>query len=235
MAKVVSINRTVWDQLYVPSVVKGLSITLKHFFANTFGRKHIETIRYGEWERSDHDPSKPEDWRGKQIFRDLPTRFRGRHRLMKRDDGSVRCTACMMCATVCPANCIQIVAGERENPASRDIEKYPVSFEIDELVCVVCGLCVEACPCDAIRMDTHEHIKPVEARREALFDKDDLMSRGSQSIAIDGGTQEDWRERYSDLDDVTQIYRPDHLYADRIGYRERAPQKHASTPDRSKS
>ena len=32
----------------------------------------------------------------------------------------------MLCPTVCPAECIHIVAGERE-----DKEKYPVKFEID--------------------------------------------------------------------------------------------------------
>ena len=63
-----------------------------------------------------------------------------------------------MCATICPAQCIYIEAGEYEtgDPASeiRVIEKYPTQFVIDELRCIVCGLCVDACPKDAIRMDT---------------------------------------------------------------------------------
>ena len=83
-----------------------------------------------------------------------PERYRGLHRLMLRDDGQVRCVACMMCPTVCPAHCITIVP--EEAPDGR-IEKRPEIFEIDELRCVVCGLCAEACPCDAIRMDTLEH------------------------------------------------------------------------------
>ena len=91
-----------------------------------------------------------------------PERFRGLHRLMLRDDGAVRCVACMCCPTVCPAHCITIVPEETGNGN----EKRPAIFEIDELRCVVCGLCVEACPCDAIRMDTGEHAHPTEKRVE---------------------------------------------------------------------
>lgn len=222
--KVVSIKKTLWDELYVPAIVKGLGITLRHFFVNTFTSNEIETIRYGEWDRTEYvpNPKKPEGWRGKQIHRPLPTRHRGMHRLMKRPDGTVRCTACMMCATVCPANCIHIDAGEREDATSRTIEKYPVKFEIDQLVCVVCGLCVEACPCDALRMDSQVMVKPVERRDDAVMEKDALMSRGATSIAVDGGAGNDWREEYRELGPVRQIYRPDKLHAgDAIGYRVR--------------
>ena len=194
--KVVSIRRGLWEDLYVPEIVKGLGVTLRHFFVNTLApkkKKHLATVRY------------PEE------VREMPERFRGLHRLMRRDDGSVRCTACMMCATVCPANCIHIEAAERENPSSRSIEKYPAVFEIDELVCVVCGLCVEACPCDALRMDTHVHASPVEHRGEAVMEKGDLVSRGKQSIAVDGGAGAKWREKFGALGNVTQIYRPDHI------------------------
>ena len=103
---------------------------------------------------------------------------------MLRDDGQVRCVACMMCPTVCPAHCITIVP--EEAPDGR-IEKRPKIFEIDELRCVVCGLCAEACPCDAIRMDTLEHAKPTYRRVDAILDKEELMSRGDQSVAVQGG------------------------------------------------
>ena len=95
---------------------------------------------------------------------------------MLRDDGQVRCVACMMCPTVCPAHCITIVP---EEAPDGPIEKRPEIFEIDELRCVVCGLCAEACPCDAIRMDTLDHAKPTYSRADAILDKEELMSRGT--------------------------------------------------------
>jgi NADH-quinone oxidoreductase subunit I len=111
---------------------------------------------------------------------------------MLRDDGQVRCVACMMCPTVCPAHCITIVP--EEAPDGR-IEKRPKIFEIDELRCVVCGLCAEACPCDAIRMDTLDHAKPTYRRVDAILDKEELMSRGTKSEAVQGGIGAFWREK----------------------------------------
>ena len=196
MGKVVTFRRGLWEQLYIPELIRGMSITLRHFFVNTFGSKEIVTIRY------------PEE---KRVY---PERFRGVHRLMLREDGTVRCVACMMCSTICPANCIHIEAGERDDGTG--IEKYPVRFDIDELVCVVCGMCVEACPCDAIRMDTGIHMPPVEKRYEALLDKDNLMSRGSQNIAVQGGAGPEWREEYAPMGDVRAIYDPKKRYNERV-------------------
>jgi NADH-quinone oxidoreductase subunit I len=165
------------ERTFLPAIVKGLAITAKHFFKNTFrgfGTKHeVQTIEYPD------------------VKPDYPARYRGLHRLMHREDGSVRCVACMMCPTVCPAHCITIHAGER--PDSN--EKYPVVFEIDELRCVVCGLCVEACPCDAIRMDTGVHMHPVESRGDAVLGKIDLMKLGEQSTAVQGGHDGNWHDK----------------------------------------
>jgi NADH-quinone oxidoreductase subunit I len=161
------------DVTFLPAILTGLGVTARHFFRNVFGRKDTATVEY-----PDVKPPYPE-------------RFRGVHRLMLRDDGSVRCVACMLCPTVCPAHCITIHPGEREDSN----EKYPVVFEIDELKCVVCGLCVEACPCDAIRMDTGVHMGPSASRGEAVLAKVDLMKRGERSTATQGGLGPDWDRR----------------------------------------
>jgi len=166
------------DVNFLPALAIGLGVTLKHFFRNVVGRKYTETIQYPEQKKA------------------YPARNRGLHRLMLRDDDTERCVACMCCPTVCPANCITIVAAEREDGS---IEKRPAIFEIDELRCVVCGLCVESCPCDAIRMDTGDHAKPVEYRFNAIMNKEQLMSRGAKSIAVQGGSGENWRDENTSL------------------------------------
>ena len=147
------------ERLYFPEILRGISITTRHFFKNISNPfKNPVTIRYPEVERPIHE------------------RWRGRHRLMNREDGSLRCVACMCCATVCPARCISITPGESEDNA---IMKYPVTFDIDMTRCVFCGFCVEACPVDAIRMDTGI-VSVVDYSCEALqFDKERLQDTSS--------------------------------------------------------
>ena len=64
---------------------------------------------------------------------DNPLIYRGVHRLNQDEQGRVKCVACFLCATACPAHCIDIVAAESPWP---DREKYPESFTIDELRCI---------------------------------------------------------------------------------------------------
>ena len=161
------------QQAFLPAIVKGLGVSMRHFFGNVANRAEVATIEYHE-----QQPHKPE-------------RYRGLHRLMHRDEGAVRCVACQCCSTACPAHCITIVAEETGNAN----EKRPAIFEIDELRCVVCGLCVEACPCDAIRMDTKLHAPPTLRRADAILDKEALLALGEQSIATQGGVGAFWRER----------------------------------------
>ncbi|HEU4729062.1 MAG TPA: NADH-quinone oxidoreductase subunit I [Kofleriaceae bacterium] len=179
------------DTSFLAATAKGLGITLKHFARNLFlpMRKAAARGKAGapvdqNWHNEIETVQYPEE---KVTY---PERFRGLHRLMLRDDGAVRCVACMCCPTVCPAHCITIIPEESESPG---IEKRPAVFEIDELRCVVCGLCVEACPCDAIRMDTGEHAHPVEDRANAIETKESMMGRGIRSIARQGGAGPDWR------------------------------------------
>ena len=185
------------DTTYLAATATGLGVTFKHFIKNLMPwRKQkslhergkggapadsadndIETVQYPE-ERVEY-----------------PERYRGLHRLMQRDDGQVRCVACMLCPTVCPANCITIVPEEvTDANGVKTIEKRPAIFEIDELRCVVCGLCVEACPCDAIRMDSGIHAPAVEERGDAIETKATMMARGAPSTAKQGGLGANWRE-----------------------------------------
>lgn len=99
-------------------------------------------------------------------------RYRGVHRLNRDEQGRVKCVACFLCATACPANCIDIVAAESPWP---DRAKYPQSFTIDELRCIYCGMCEEACPVNAIEL-TSLYDLTGKSREEMFFDKRKLLS-----------------------------------------------------------
>ncbi len=157
---------TFWQKLYLPEIIRGLWITSANFARNlTFHALHLigrfrnvsaaVTTQYPE-------EQKP-----------LALRTRTRHRLTKREDGSPRCVACMMCETVCPALCIYIVAEEHPDP---NVEKRPAKFDIDLGKCVFCGFCVEACPEDAIRMDTKIVDLAAYSRQEMMLDMNALLN-----------------------------------------------------------
>jgi NADH-quinone oxidoreductase subunit I len=152
---------------YFSSISSGMWLTWKIFVKQLSGLEKTNTV---EW------PEAPTNY---------SNRFKGKHFLTKRPDGQVRCTACFLCATNCPANCIHIEAGEHP---TNTIEKYPVRFEIDILRCVFCGFCEEACPVDAIRLGpefamTDTSGKPWVYTKDYLADRDQL-SGGISSVKV---------------------------------------------------
>jgi len=108
-----------------------------------------------------------------------PLIYRGVHRLNRDEQGRVKCVACFLCATACPAHCIDIVAADHRCAAVPgpwpDREKYPQSFTIDELRCIFCGMCEEACPVDAIELTSFYDLSG-KSREEMIFDKEKLLS-----------------------------------------------------------
>lgn len=122
------------EKIYLFEIIKGFSVTIRHFFSNLFFPSKIPTISY---------PEEKIELKGNAKLKSL-------HRVKLRKDGTPKCVACMLCSTICPAKCIYIKAAETEKP----VEKYPEIFNVDISKCVMCGLCVEACPEDAISMDT---------------------------------------------------------------------------------
>jgi NADH-quinone oxidoreductase subunit I len=149
------------ETIYLIDVVKGLFVTMGHVVKNLFAPKQMPVVFFPEQKK------------------DLPPATRGRHRLMKREDETPRCTACMLCATACPAECIHIKAEESPDP---NIEKVPERFEIDMLRCVFCGFCVEACPLDAIRMDIPEVTIADYTRESLVYNKEFLMNHNNQDV-----------------------------------------------------
>ena len=174
--KVVTIKApesTLAERLYLP-ILAGMALTFRKFVTNVLSRKVRPTIEYPE-ER-----------------RDYSDRYRGRHILKTREDGTLRCVACYMCATACPADCIHIEAGEHPNLA---YEKYPTVFEIDLLRCVMCGFCVDACPKDAIWM-TKDYEMAYFTRAEAIRGIPELTEKPSDTGA--GGPGYGYRPYYGE-------------------------------------
>jgi NADH-quinone oxidoreductase subunit I len=150
------------ESIYIPEVVKGFGTTMRHMITSFGQGRTSRTMQYPEVRR-EHLPV----LEGGQHAGN----FRGVHRLNRDEQGRVKCVACMMCPTICPARCIHITAGESP---WEDREKYPVKFEIDELRCIYCGMCEEACPVDAIELTTEYDIVGM-SRAEMVFDKEKLL------------------------------------------------------------
>ena len=106
-------------------------------------------------------------------------RYRGAHRLLLKNNGDVRCTACFLCSATCPAKCIYIEPREGGGGVNA-VEKSPKRFEINTLQCIYCGLCVQACPVDAIRMDTGIHPEIYASVPSAFIETKETLARRNQ-------------------------------------------------------
>ena len=140
-----------WEATFLPAIVEGLKTTVKHVV-----KRQTVTEQYPE--------EKP----------NLPLHYRGVHRLNRDEQDRVKCVACMLCATACPANCIAIEAAAAP-PDWPDRDKFPATFVLDELRCIYCGMCEEACPVDAIEL-THIYDLTGEKRSDLVYDREKLLA-----------------------------------------------------------
>jgi NADH-quinone oxidoreductase subunit I len=152
-AKQVDRRPMTWlEKIYLWNIVKGMWITLSHFF------KKKATIQYPEQKRT------------------FSKVFRGLQVLNRDEEGRERCTACGLCAVACPAEAITMEAAERQ-PGEEHLykeEKYAAKYEINMLRCIFCGYCEEACPKDAIYLS--ETFAPSNYQRKGfIYKKEDLL------------------------------------------------------------
>ncbi len=162
-SKVVSNKRmSFMEKIYLPAIIKGMMITLSHFF------KKKVTVNYPE------------------VKRPIAPVYRGQHVLKRDENGAERCTACGLCAVACPAEAITMVAEERkagEEGLYRE-EKYASTYEINMLRCIFCGLCEEACPKEAIFL-TDRIVPSTFERHEFVYGKDKLVEPTAKDERVD--------------------------------------------------
>lgn len=170
--------------MYGWGILKTLGMTLHHFImtyvgdiqawlqrrrglpAATPGRAGIFTIQY---------PSER---------RELPERYRNLpFFVIDAQTEQLRCTACGICAQICPVQCIWIERAR--DPETGRPRRYPLSYYLDVSLCMSCGYCAEFCPFDAIKMDHDYELASYDRTTAHIFDKQRLSKefRYWQSIA----------------------------------------------------
>ena len=138
-----------WDRLYLPAIFRGLRITLGHVL-----RGRTFTQQYPEEGRRLHPG------------------YRGKHKLNLDQEQHVKCVACYLCGTACPADAILIESAPCP-PGWEGRDRFPSRFEIDTMKCIYCGFCEEACPVDAIIL-TDAIPEVAERRSQFVRDRDNL-------------------------------------------------------------
>ena len=157
---------TFWEKLYLPAIVGGLKVTLKHAY-NTLIRGKVVTMEYPE-----------QKWT-------LPENYRGAPYLVKDQEGNTKCVSCQLCEFVCPPKAIRITPpGPVVSNADRpNAEKMPVEFEINMLRCIFCGFCQEVCPEEAIFLQQDYSLVAL-SRGEMIYNKEKLLSLGGVSPGV---------------------------------------------------
>jgi NADH-quinone oxidoreductase subunit I len=162
-------------KLYGLNVLTGMGVTFRRF-VNTY----VEDFKYwfGAKERQKVFRNKPEDIGSFTVQYPeeklkVPERFRVLPVLIyEESNGDVRCTACGICAKVCPPQCIWIV--QTKGPDGKPKPKVN-DFFIDMDVCMNCGFCAEFCPFDAIKMDHQFELSNYERKESHVYNLQDLL------------------------------------------------------------
>ncbi len=160
-------------KIFFIEILKGLLLTLKHFFSPPVTRQYPKEKR--------------EPFPGS----------RGLHALVRNPaTGQEKCVGCGLCAAICPSRCIYIYTSEGE-----DHKKIVDRYEIEVLRCVFCALCVEACPYGALVLTPHYEYSGY-TRKEFYYTKEMLLENWDKYMANTIGFEyfdRFWRPKSSDF------------------------------------
>ncbi len=167
--------------MFGQGLLKGLGVTIKHF-VDTFvddrqevPSRYVDSIQLDEKRRIIKQPLHQEGLLTLQYPEEkrlLPERFRYLPMLLwDTEKGEDRCTACGICAKVCPPQCIWIVRDQDE--AGKPITR-PAEFYIDMSICMSCSFCAEFCPFDAIKMNHDFELSVFDRYPNLVYDKAEL-------------------------------------------------------------
>jgi len=162
---------TWWERLYLPAILGGFKITLRHFASTLFkGNTAAKQTAGGYY------PEVP--WTVEENYRGAPY-------LVRDQEGNTKCVSCQLCEFVCPPKAIQIVPpGPGGPPADRpNAEKMPLEFEINMLRCIFCGFCQEVCPEEAIFLQKDYSLSGL-TREEMIYNKEKLLALGGTHAGI---------------------------------------------------
>ncbi len=159
--------------MFGTGIIKGLVVTIKEFVETYVDDVKQIPSRYAGGRGVIDQTKNLSDQSGlftiqyPEERRKLPERFRYIPMLIyQAETGEDLCTACGICAKVCPPQCIWIVRDkdERGKPVTR-----PAEFWIDASICMNCGLCAEFCPFDAIKMNHDFEITAYERMPHLIY------------------------------------------------------------------
>ena len=154
---------------YIKSILKGMSLTLKHLFSSHKRRVILPAS----------DDNYFKNLQGTNTIQypkqQLPIPEVGRYQLdVEMDD----CIVCDLCAKVCPVDCIDIEAikatsaiGQTSDGTTKRL--YAAKFDIDMAKCMYCGLCTIVCPTECIIM-TNTYDRSVVELKDLTYEFSDM-------------------------------------------------------------
>jgi len=159
-----------WERLYLPAVIDGFRVTIRHFF------KKKVTMQYPEekW-------TVPEGYAARPIW------------CATRTATPSASPASFANSSVAQGHSHQ-PPGPHGHAADRpNAEKMPQEFEINMLRCIFCGLCQEVCPEEAIFLQKDYSLTGT-SRAEMIYNKENSsISAGCTGRSRSGNTS--WKRR----------------------------------------